>query len=266
MINKTRTAMIISIAALLIVTAGCLSESEDADYEETLTQVSTIDAVLNGDYDGMISYNDLEKYGDFGIGTFEGLDGEMVALEGDFFQVRADGIATEVNPDTTTPFAVLTYFEADQRTALETGVNYQNVQATIDNLIPTENIFFAIKINGTFSYMKTRSVPKQTKPYPPLVEVTANQPIFEFTDIEGTLVGFRSPPYVTGINMPGYHLHFITSDRTAGGHVLEFEVANAELLLDHTSEFFMLLPGEGSDFYKLDLSKDKEEELEQAEK
>ncbi len=258
--------MIILLAALLMVTAGCFSDTEDTSYEETLTQVSTIDAVLNGDYDGMISYGDLEKYGDFGIGTFEGLDGEMIALNGDFFQIRASGIATEVNPDTTTPFAVLTHFDNDETAALQQGTDFTNVQAIIDDMIPTENIFFAIKIDGTFDYMKTRSVPKQTKPYPPLVEVTANQPIFEFEDIKGTLVGFRSPPYVTGINMPGYHLHFITSDRTAGGHVLEFEVADAELSLDHTSEFFMLLPGEGSDFYQLDLSEDKGEELEQAEK
>ena len=90
---------------------------------------------------------------------------------------------------------------------------------------PPKTCFYAVMIQGEFSYVKTRSVPAQEKPYPPLAEVTKNQPTFEFTDVTGTMVGFRCPPYVTGINVPGYHLHFLTDDRTAGGHLLEFTVA-----------------------------------------
>ena len=132
--------------------------------------------------------------------------------------------------------------------------------------MPTGNIFYAIKIEGTFSYIKTRSVPAQEKPYPPLVEVTQNQPIFEFNDVEGTIVGFRCPAYVAGINVPGYHLHFLTKSKDSGGHVLEFEIVEAVASIDYTSEFLMILPGDDSDFYEVDLTQDKQKELEKVEK
>jgi len=114
--------------------------------------------------------------------------------------------------------------------------------------------------------MKTRSVPGQQKPYPPLVEVTKNQPTFEFTDVDGIIVGFRCPAYVAAVNVPGYHLHFLTNDKSAGGHVLEFQVKEAVAYVDYTSEFLMILPGSDSDFYKIDLTQEKQEELEQVEK
>jgi len=128
-----------------------------------------------------------------------------------------------------------------------------------------QNIFHAVKRDGTFDYVKTRSVPGQQKPYPPLVEVTANQPIFEFEYRKGTIVGFYSPDYVEGLNVPGYHLHFITEDRTAGGHVLEFVVKDAELTVDYSSELHIILP-DTEEFNSLDLTLSKKKELEEAEK
>jgi acetolactate decarboxylase len=243
------------------------SVSSSSEYQETLTQISTIGALLNGVYDGVIPYSDLKEYGDFGIGTFEALDGEMIALNGDFYQVKADGVAYEVEGSMKTPFACVTFFDTDMEAKLAEGMDYADIREFIDSLIPTENIFYAIKVSGTFSYVKTRSVPRQTKPYAPLVEVTKNQPIFEFHHVKGTIVGFRSPPYVAGgLNVPGYHLHFITEDRNAGGHLLELEVKDANVSLDYTSKLFMILPSESSDFYQLDLTKVKQEELEKAEK
>ncbi len=265
-INWTLIAVIVFATG---IAAACSSEEcEDSpvnSYDETFTQVSTIDAILEGIYDGVISYGDLKTYGNFGIGTFEGLDGEMVAFRNDFYQIKADGVAYEVSDSMTTPFAQMVFFDVDETIKLSDGINMENLGDYIDIHLPTENIFYAIKIEGTFDYVKTRSVPGQTKPYPPLIEVTANQPIFEFNDIEGTIVGFRCPPYMEGLGVPGYHLHFLTDDRDAGGHVLEIDVNQATATLDHTSELFVILPGEGSDFYDIDLSEDKSEELEKAE-
>jgi acetolactate decarboxylase len=145
-------------------------------------------------------------------------------------------------------------------------MDFAQLQAFLDGNIPTDNIFYAVLIKGTFTYIKTRSVPGQQKPYPPLVEVTKNQPVFEYTDVEGMIIGFRSPPYVAGVNVPGYHLHFLSQDKAAGGHILDFTIKDAAASLDYTSGFMMILPGPGSDFYNLDLSQDKEAELNQAEK
>jgi len=272
--QKVCTGIIISSLCLLLVAlSGCstnIAPSEYADnpiaQRETLAQISTIDAILNGVYDGVMTFGSLKEYGDFGIGTFAGLDGEMVGFKGDFYQVKADGIAYPVSDSMETPFASVTFFEIDDEETLPKGINYEQLEGLLDGILPTANIFYAIKIEGTFSYMKTRSVPGQEKPYPPLVEVTKNQPIFEFNDVEGTIVGFRCPAYVAGVNVPGYHLHFLTKDRDRGGHILEFKVEEAVALVDYTSEFLMILPGSDSDFYEVDLTQSKQEELEKVEK
>ncbi len=176
---------------------------------------------MGGLYEGVITYGDLKDYGDFGLGTFEGLDGEMVALDGNFYQIKSDGVAYPVDDDMTSPFACVIFFDADREIPVWKGLNYTQFQDYLEGSTQVKNIFHAVKIEGTFGYVKTRSVPGQEKPYPPLVKVTANQPTFEFHDIECTIVGFYCPDYVEGLNVPGYHLHFITEDRTAGGHVLE---------------------------------------------
>ena len=266
--------IIASLLCLLFVTAaGCSTNVPFPGYadnpiseRETLVQISTIDALLAGIYDGVVTLETLKRYGDFGIGTFEGLDGEMAGFDGSFYQVKADGIAYPASDSMETPFASVTFFDSDCKARLSEGMNYGQLEKFLDGMLPTSNIFYAIKIEGTFSYMKTRSVPRQKKPYPPLVEVTKNQPVFEFGDVEGTMAGFRCPSYINGVNVPGYHLHFLTENKDAGGHVLEFKTEEAVASLDYTSDFLMILPGEDSDFYLVDLTQDKEEELGEAEK
>ena len=152
-----------------------------------------------------------------GIGTFNGLDGEMIGLDGAFYQIKADGIAYLVDGSMRTPFAVVTFFESDQMVWLDKASDYKELEKYLDDLLPTPNIFYALKIEGIFEYIRTRSVPRQNKPYAPLVEVIKNQPIFEFHQVKGTMVGFCYPGYAKGINVPGYHLHFITEDRKEGG-------------------------------------------------
>lgn len=249
-------------AFLAVVVCGCSHLQKDRD---VLFQTSTINALLEGIYDGETTYGELKQHGDFGLGTFNGLDGEMVGLDGKFYQVKADGIAYPVSDSAKTPFAVVTFFKTDKTVLLEKAEDYSQLKQYLDYSLPTKNIFYAIKIEGVFKYIKTRSVPGQTKPYPPLVEVTKNQPIFEFHDVKGTIVGFRCPVYVKGINVPGYHLHFITKNKKAGGHILECQMRNVNIEVDYTSKFFMVLP-EHSEFYKVDLSKEKQTELEKVEK
>ncbi len=242
------------------------SEPTAGGLEDAVTQVSTLEALLEGAYDGVVTYERLADYGDFGIGTFAGLDGEMLAFDGDFYQVKADGVAYEVGGTMSTPFAAVTFFDADMDEEVPDGTTYEVFKSHMDGILPTVNVFHAIRVDGVFDYMKTRSVPGQQKPYPPLAEVTAHQPEFEFQSVAGTLVGFRCPDYVSGINVAGYHMHFLTEDRTAGGHVLDFTIADAGVLVDTSTSFQMLLPGEGSDFYNMGLAGASEEEVNQVEK
>jgi acetolactate decarboxylase len=256
------------VGVLLSGLAGCSSgyAGNPIQQRETLAQVSTIGALLNGLYDGVITAGKLKEYGDFGIGTFEGLDGEMVVLDGECYQVKADGIAYPVDDSVGVPFADVTFFDVDLEEGIPEGTNYEQLQALLDSKLPTDNIFYAFRIEGTFSYMQTRSVPGQEKPYPKLVEVTANQSVFEFTGVRGTIVGFRSPDYVDGVNVAGYHLHFLADDREAGGHILNFTVEEAVAFVDYTSGLFMMLPGKDSGFYDADFSQQNPDDLDKAEK
>jgi len=250
---------------LVILTVSTLMGCAHVQKNDVVFQSSTINALLKGIYDGDVTFGELKRNGDFGLGTFNGLDGEMIGLAGIFYQIKADGVAYPVEDSVKTPFAVVSFFAPDDTLELDTADSYTQLKRHIDGLVPSQNIFYAIRIDGNFKYIKTRSVPGQEKPYPPLVEVVKEQSIFEFHDIDGTIVGFRSPGYVQGINVPGYHLHFITKDRNAGGHLLECRMQEVTLQIDHIHNFFMALP-HGGEFYSTDLTQGKKKDVEIVEK
>jgi acetolactate decarboxylase len=232
---------------------------------EVLFQTSTLGALLEGVYDGNMTFKELKTHGDLGIGTFNSLDGEMVELAGEFYQIKADGIAYPVDDSMKTPFSAVTFFEADESVVLGNASDYNQLEQYLDSLLPTENIFYAIKMEGVFDYIKVRSVPRQVEPYPPLVEVVKSQSIFEFHDAAGTIAGFRCPSYVEGINVAGYHLHFITADRKAGGHLLGCQMRNVKVEIDYTPEFYMALPSD-NEFYNADLAGGNQTGVEKVEK
>lgn len=232
-----------------------------------IVQVATIDSLLAGVYDGETSLEELGRYGDFGIGTFQSLDGEMVLLDGIFYQVKGDGRVYRPDPGTTVPFAsVFPFPETAIAEELDTPSDFESICRTIDQWAPNRNVPIAVRIHGRFTKVRTRSVPAQEKPYKPLVEVTKNQPEFEFGPVEGDVVGFRLPPYVRGINVPGYHLHFLSRDRKQGGHLLRLEMEKGTLRIAPSHRFQVILPRQVADFSKVDLSEDRSEELEKVEK
>ncbi len=242
-------------ALVLIIAVGlffCGAACGDGAKKETVTQISTLDALLKSIFDGEITIKEMKKYGDFGMGTFNGLDGEMIVLDGRVYQVPGSGKVREVDDGMITPFATMTYFETDRTDALKAVDNYDALKKAVDGLIPTPNIFYALKIKGEFKAIKARSVAKQTKPYPPIKEIVGVQSIFNFENVKGTLVGFRCPPYAKGMNAPGYHFHFLTEDGKAGGHVLEVSVKDAVIEIDETSNWSVILPSDkvffGADF------------------
>jgi acetolactate decarboxylase len=232
---------------------------------DTLVQVATIDALLGGLYDGVATVGSLKDQGDLGIGTFDALDGEMIVLDGSIYRVGADGRAVPVPDGETTPFAAVTFFESDREAAVPAGTDFEAFPSLIDASVPSANLFYAFRLEGRFKAMRTRSVPRQHKPFPPLVEVVKNQSVFDFQDVEGVVVGFYCPPFVKGLNVPGYHLHFLTADRTAGGHVLGFTVDEAVLKIDTLSRFLLQLP-DTEGFASADLRRDRMGELRKVEK
>jgi acetolactate decarboxylase len=246
---------------LALVLAGSLHAAGSG----LLFQTSTLQALMDGVYDGDLTYNELARHGDFGIGTFNALDGEMVGLGGKFYQIRSDGRVYPVDRSMKTPFAEVTFFKANQTHMLEKPLTYRQLTDYITTLLPSPNLLYAIRIEGFFPYVKTRSVPRQDKPYPPLAEVAKKQSVFEFTKVEGVIVAFRYPQYLAGINLAGYHCHFISADRQRGGHLLDCRVEGATVAVDAIPNLYLRLP-ETQAFLRQDLSKEKKHELEKVER
>ncbi len=245
---KTRWIAIATLALIVVVSCFGLytvlqsQSSKNTNNRETLFQVAAFKPFAEGEYDGITTYAELAKHGDFGIGTLTGLNGEMVALGGVFYQIPSDGKPRQISSTEETPFAMVTFFEADQTLQVADAMNYSELKDYIDQNISPENVMYAIKVHGVYDYAKTRSVPGQTEPYPPLTAVIENQTIFTLNNVTGTMAGFRLPSYMAEINVEGYHLHFITDDKVSGGHVLEFIVRNAVIEIDYTYEYELDLP------------------------
>ena len=219
--------MMICCAALL---CGC------ATAQPRITQVAIIDTLLGGMYDGSATVGQLKSWGDLGIGTMHQLDGEMLVVDGVVYQVKYDG-----------------------------AVNRPGDSETIPRYIANRNVPIAVRFTGKFSFMHTRSVERQKKPYRPLIEASKNQAEFKFKNISGDMVGFLFPKYVKGMNVPGWHLHFIDKDRRCGGHILDFSMLDGELEICEIYDFRAIFPTGSDHLAKLDLDKDRGQELKKVE-
>lgn len=205
-------------------------------------QASTIAALLDGAYDGDVTFAELRKHGNLGLGTLNACDGEMIAVDGEFLRADVDGAVHPVPPTAKTPFAVLTFFDPEHAFRAPERLEHEQLLALIDHRIGHLEQVHALRIDGSFERIQARSVPRQEKPYRPLVEVVEDQHVFEFDDVEGTLVGFRFPDYAQGLNVPGYHLHFVDAERRRGGHVLECTTLDVEIAVDDSDDLHAELP------------------------
>ena len=248
------------LVLILLLTLVVAAHSLHAGARRVFFQYSTIQALMEGVYDGDLTFRELGKQGDFGLGTFNALDGEMIGVDGKFYQVKTDGVAYPVPGTAKTPFANVTFFQPDKTIKLTESVSYRELEQYLGKLLPSANLIYAIKITGTFPFIKTRSVHRQQRPYPRLTEVVKQQAVFEFHKVSGVIVGFRTPPYLAGVNVAGYHLHFITGDRRAGGHLLDCRLGEARVEISQMTEFDLQLP-QNAEFLQKDLTGAGEKEI-----
>lgn len=251
-----------SLFLVVLFWAGCAHAPCQKDL---VFQNAPIQALLAGCYSGTMSIHDLKKHGDFGFGTLDSLDGEMIVLDHAFYQIQSDGKARLLADKDTSPFATVLFFKSGQALAPKGTMNLKGMTAYIDSKLPSENLIYAIKVEGRFPLLKVRSVARQKKPFPVLTEAIKEQKIFELKDQEGTLVGFRFPPYATGINVSGYHFHFLSKDKTLGGHVLDLQVEGPCIQIDKSHRFSMELP-ETEEFLKFRFAADAKEAIQKVEK
>jgi acetolactate decarboxylase len=230
-----------------------------------LFQASTVTALLDGAYEGDLTFAELARHGDTGLGTLNGLDGEMIALDGTFLRADVNGDVTEISPNAFTPFAVVTEFQPTIEYGIREVRSFDALQARLDERIPADTPAAAVRIDGTFRSVTARSVPRQDPPYRPLGEVVADQNVFDIGAGQGTLVGFRFPVYSEGIEIAGYHLHFVDAARRRGGHLLDLEVESATVRAALYSDLHVELPP-GLDLASPDLAGDTHAAIERVER
>jgi acetolactate decarboxylase len=221
-----------------MATPGFKTENTDRVY-----QYSLFTALANSIYDGTLTVAGVKTKGDMGLGTYNGLDGEMIVNNGKVYQFPADGKVGLPDDKAPVPFTVVKFFQPDF--AVETGsvTDYSAMKTLAEKQFSSPNYIYALKVTGTFTRIKCGSAEKQELPYEKtLSEAIADRPVFEWNNIQGTLVGFWFPEYVGVVNIPGFHLHFISADETKAGHVLEFEAANLKLEIDQSSGLEFDLP------------------------
>ena len=248
--------VIVCGAALL---CGCRSA------EPRITQVAIIDTLLGGMYDGSATVGQLKSWGNTGIGTMHQLDGEMLVVDGVVYQVKYDGSVNRPADSETIPFATVVNFVPTKRIQIGDIKSFKEFEERIPQYITNRNVPVAIRVTGKFSFMHTRSVERQKKPYRPLIEASKNQAEFKFKNISGNMVGFLFPKYVKGMNVPGWHLHFIDKDRRCGGHILNFSMLNGELEICEVYDFRAVFPSGSAHLAQLDLNKDRGREVKKVE-
>ena len=255
-------------ASLLTGALICNSAMTSAQDRETVYQVALIQSLTMGYFDGSITVKDLKMHGDTGLGTFEGLDGEMIVLDGVVYRANQNCKINVVKDKVTVPFSNVTFFDKDFAVDLKNIQSKNQLEESFNKILRdrnTENSFYMIKLHGNFDEILVRSELGQQKPYPTLVDALKNtQKEFSFKNISGTIVGLYCPDFMNSLNSTGWHFHFISDDRKIGGHVLDLNLENGEAQFDRTDNFSMILPAK-ENFHDLNFNQDLKEDIRKAE-
>ena len=267
--NNMRLSVLALMLCAVLLTA-CQKEAASeavAQNRDCMYQVSLLQGLTFGDYYGSITVKELEKKGDTGIGTFNRLNGELIMIDGETYRAAGDGSVELVSDEETIPFSVVTYLDADETSNLGEVRSYEELCTALNEMVMQrgKNRFYMIRIDGKFNEINVRSVHAQDEPYEPLVDaLERDQTFFDYENVEGTMIGLYCPPYMADLNAVGWHLHFISKDKTKGGHVLGINFDDAELIWDDTDEFMTKLP-QSEMFAGFDLTIDQTEDIKKAE-
>jgi acetolactate decarboxylase len=253
----SKSAMRIVLVALAVLVAGWQAS---AQANTTLYIYSTIDALLAGTYDGDLTVRELGAKGDFGIGTYNRLDGELLALDGVFYHARTDGSVTVAGPREKTPLAYVTRFHPTLTFKPEAALPLHELDQWLDGRLKNLNLFYAIRIDGVFRDVSVRAVVPQNKPYKDLAEIIKTQAVHDYPTTRGTMIGIRSPAFSKGISVPGYHWHYLTEDHRRGGHVLKLILVEGSVHVAAISKVDLQLPRNKA-FANADQNKDRTSEI-----
>ncbi|MEX1218680.1 MAG: acetolactate decarboxylase [Acidimicrobiales bacterium] len=216
--------------------------NHDPVAEHTVVQAGTLEALLAGGYDGDTTLGEVLRLGTLGIGTSQALDGELIVVDGQAWTARADGSVAALDHSVMTPFAVVTPFAPTTRSVISTSLDFDQLHEALDELAPVDAPVIAVRIDGEFTDLVLRSVARQSKPYRPLRDVVADQSEWRVDRASGTVVGFRFPDATAGLEVPGHHLHFLSDDRSLGGHIISISLKQGSIAIDPCHDLHVELP------------------------
>ena len=244
------------------VITHALSEALGLDHG-TLFQVSTTGALVQGVYKGAVTIATLKTHGDFGLGTFEGLDGEMVVLDGQFYRAHSDGRLTTPPDKALVPFAAVTNFRPQRHAVFSKIESFAALTSQLDKLRRSDNLFCAVRVDGHFAKLHSRIACKVHEGVS-LTDAAARQAEFHLDEVPGTVVGFWSPAFTRSISIAGWHLHFLSADRKQGGHLLDCRAASLDIKMQDLDDLHLAIP-ETKAFLHADLTQDASEAVSRAE-
>lgn len=253
------------LLSTLAISRPSFAQTPSIAPDDKVTQVSVINALMLGHYDGVMPLKDVLALGDIGVGTVDHLDGELVILDGRAYQIRADGTVEPLGPAQTTPFVTVKHFRPDGERPIPAMASLAALDQWVDQAVGARNAFLAVRVEGEFQSLTMRSVRRQEPPYRPLAEAAKDQSVWRRQNVRGTLVGFRCPDWTAGLNVPGFHWHFLSHDHDIGGHVLDCRFDSAQLRFDTSRDWDVRLPAT-PDFDAAKLSRDLRGELDAVER
>ena len=263
-----------AIAAVLLLGCSSSSPSDVANSHnrptkvavtDALTQFSLLSALAADNYLGVAPLRDVLAGGDFGLGTFDRLDGEMIVLDGKIYQALADGTVRLADLDGTTPFAAVTFFDEDGRLEDIAAATLDELYQQLDRKLMRRNSPYAIRITAEFAELTLRSVPAQSPPFEPLTDVVKHQTTWQRRNVRGTLIGLSCPAWMGTLNVSGYHWHFLSDDHKIGGHVLACKFEHGSLRFDECTSLVIHIP-QSKEFDEFDAGKVSEQDVDKIER
>jgi len=204
-------------------------------------QFSFVDALVAGLYEGAFRASEVLSAGDLGVGCGDALDGELVLLDGTAYLCRGDGEVIRVLPDALLPFAEVVTFRPTLTVDLP-PLDEKGFEAFVDDLVPSGNLFYAIRVEAEFGRMTVREAVRQQQPFPGLAEAVKSQHENTVAATSGTMLGFKGPDVFQGLSVADYHLHYLDGARGFGGHVMDFALTGGTLTMEAYADFHLRLP------------------------
>ena len=236
--------------------------------ENMMYQVSTLQALALGYSREVITVDKLLQEGDTGLGTFEDVNGEMIVMDGNCYRADQNGNVSVVAPETGVPFAAVAKLYGEQQFQLENMPDITAIRTELTRKIEEVfglNSMHIVRIDGEFEKVDARSeAPYRSHHITLKAVLSQTQEAFIFENIRGSLVGVYFPDYMDGINMPGWHLHFLSEDRSKGGHVFDVSLREGEAKVDKITNIYINLPKEAA-FDTYSLKQDLQEEIKSVE-